>query len=653
MRYFLHRTTLTLLELTYIVAIPSFHSPTQSHSNLGAALNFLDFALHPAYLEPRTPVILQKRDVTNLANTPTTEENQRLVGIGDPEDDSLYRCAENSTDNKGTFLWEISTFPPSYLFGTLHVAYTYVWPQVAPVVKQTFLQADSVYFELDLTDPDTLLRLGYCQLLPENETLSDILSPSLVKRLEKYLDDFQQQIDRSIKPERRKYASYIYQTITKNWKRRRPIWLLLLLNSLTREEILNRGVPVLDLFMAQEARRLGKRRGAVEQVDDQCNPLNNIRAEQISLALQITLETLERNILRDLGNSSDSKQLQRQMGPELMKKGRRPKSNRKEPYAAEFTNTIDKSMHQSAGETKSGFWHRDPVDRLVQQYNCGDLGSLVQTARANVSQTPSTIFGSLTKATRKATKHTQGGRFISDGTKHDLVTSPAPTTDGLNRSIQHAQLMLQLEEYLNHELIVKRNIRMAKEITKRLKEAEERRKSVFFALGAAHFLGGTGSVIDHLQKAGYKIVRVPRKLVLDNIRSQNLVVESNEFEKPKRRGYRNDFQSVPEDRNEAVDPLAEVDVPEFRPRFVNFENLWIKIEDFTPSVLSNHRHGSGALRYANPTRHDRKSLIEPIKPAKSPDEIAEEGREKTKKNTSLKLSFNVYLFPLMIFVCLI
>ncbi|CAH8661181.1 unnamed protein product [Heterobilharzia americana] len=198
-----------------------------------------------------------------------------------------------TSKQKNTFLWEISTKPISYLFGTLHVAYTHVWSQVDPVVKDSFAQSDIVYFELDLTNPVTLSELSDCQVLPKNETIANLLKPDLIVRLDRYLSNLRYMIDSWIEPEKKVYASYLYETLTRDWKEKRPIWLLLLLNSLTRGEISDRGVPVLDLFLAQEAQRLGKQHGAVEQVNDQCEPLNRIDVHKVTFALEITLNNLE------------------------------------------------------------------------------------------------------------------------------------------------------------------------------------------------------------------------------------------------------------------------------------------------------------------------------------------------------------------------
>jgi len=75
----------------------------------------------------------------------------------------------NQQDEKATstsFLWRIANEPPSYFFGTIHVPYSRVWDYVPVNVKRAFDASDAVFFELDLTDPNTISALTSCQLLP-------------------------------------------------------------------------------------------------------------------------------------------------------------------------------------------------------------------------------------------------------------------------------------------------------------------------------------------------------------------------------------------------------------------------------------------------------------------------------------------------------
>lgn len=77
------------------------------------------------------------------------------------------------------------------------------------------------------------------------------------------------------------YADYLFSAITGNWERKRPIWVMLMVNSLTESDIKSRGIPVLDLYLAQEAERRNKRMGAVERVEEQCVPLNGLNFSQV------------------------------------------------------------------------------------------------------------------------------------------------------------------------------------------------------------------------------------------------------------------------------------------------------------------------------------------------------------------------------------
>lgn len=77
------------------------------------------------------------------------------------------------------------------------------------------------------------------------------------------------------------YADYLFNAIAGNWERKRPVWVMLMVNSLTEVDIKSRGVPVLDLYLAQEAERLRKETGAVEKVEEQCHPLNGLNFSQV------------------------------------------------------------------------------------------------------------------------------------------------------------------------------------------------------------------------------------------------------------------------------------------------------------------------------------------------------------------------------------
>ena len=70
---------------------------------------------------------------------------------------------------------------------------------------------------------------------------------------------------------------------------------MLMINSLTESDIKSRGIPVLDLYLAQEAERRNKRMGAVERVEEQCVPLNGLNFSQVCFSF-LLISLLKRNV---------------------------------------------------------------------------------------------------------------------------------------------------------------------------------------------------------------------------------------------------------------------------------------------------------------------------------------------------------------------
>ncbi|KAM6036334.1 metalloprotease TIKI1-like isoform 2-T2 [Theristicus caerulescens] len=191
-----------------------------------------------------------------------------------------------------SFLWTIKRDPPSYFFGTIHVPYTRVWDFIPENSKKAFKQSHIVYFELDLTDPYTISALTSCQLLPQGKNLQDVLPHDIYRRLKQHLEYVKLMMPSWMTPDQRGkglYADYLFNAIAGNWERKRPVWVMLMVNSLTEVDIKSRGVPVLDLYLAQEAERLRKQTGAVEKVEEQCHPLNGLNFSQVVFALNQTL----------------------------------------------------------------------------------------------------------------------------------------------------------------------------------------------------------------------------------------------------------------------------------------------------------------------------------------------------------------------------
>ncbi|OCU00824.1 metalloprotease TIKI1 [Xenopus laevis] len=202
-------------------------------------------------------------------------------------------CKLNKKQSQlNSFLWTIKRDPPSYFFGTIHVPYTRVWDFIPENSKTAFQQSNIVYFELDLTDPYTISALTSCQMLPQGENLQNVLPRDIYRRLKRHLEYVKLMMPSWMTPDQRGkglYADYLFNAIAGNWERKRPVWVMLMVNSLTEVDIKSRGVPVLDLYLAQEAERLKKRTGAVEQVEEQCHPLNGLNLSQVIFALNQTL----------------------------------------------------------------------------------------------------------------------------------------------------------------------------------------------------------------------------------------------------------------------------------------------------------------------------------------------------------------------------
>lgn len=205
-------------------------------------------------------------------------------------------CENNSEDYPFSFLWQINKNPPSYFFGTVHVPYTKVWDYIPENAKEAFELSDNVYFELDLIDPYTLSALANCQMLPQGKSLSEILPNDIYERLKRYLEYIKEKMPSLMSFEQResdKTDDNLFNAITKNWEHKRPVWVMLMMNSLKENDINWKEIPVLDLYLAQLAEKMKKKIGAVEEVEEQCIPLNALNMTQVLFALNQTLQNHE------------------------------------------------------------------------------------------------------------------------------------------------------------------------------------------------------------------------------------------------------------------------------------------------------------------------------------------------------------------------
>lgn len=176
-----------------------------------------------------------------------------------------------------SYLWRAIRDPPVYFFGTIHVPYPKVWNYIPENAKQAFRESENAFFELDLTDSNTSRNLKKCQMLPRGENLSTVLPENMYQRLKNHLG-YVQDMMRSWGV----YDEELFHAIAGNWERKRPIWVMLMVNTLNEADIKSRGIPVLDLHLTNEAVKMDKQVGAIEVVQEQCVPLNGLNVSQVS-----------------------------------------------------------------------------------------------------------------------------------------------------------------------------------------------------------------------------------------------------------------------------------------------------------------------------------------------------------------------------------
>lgn len=210
----------------------------------------------------------------------------------------------------------------SFLFGTVHVPYTLVQKAANNAAVRVLRRADLAFFELDLRDPHTLLALRRCQLVPDSNTnVSQLLGEKLFERIVAHLRFVRIALPLwlhalearpalavspagqywheaqlfalnrylitgapaapSNKTRLRSVYEQMFDSMTLKWHQKRPIWLLLLLESLTPNELAGTKAPPLDLYLAHEAASHSVHTGGIERVTEQCEPLNSMALSDV------------------------------------------------------------------------------------------------------------------------------------------------------------------------------------------------------------------------------------------------------------------------------------------------------------------------------------------------------------------------------------
>ena len=191
---------------------------------------------------------------------------------------------------QNSYLWKVEVTPPVYLFGTLHLPYDSVWDTIPDNVKRAFSSSRDILLELQLSNSETTRHLADCQLLPNNQDIGEVLPSGLVKRISDYLKRIRGRLPAWLNDTPRSTlfrggvsaSDRFFNDVTYNWRHKRPVWVLSLISSLTEENVQVWDKPVLDHFLDNAARKLGKNLTALETPSDHCQPLKKLGDAQAS-----------------------------------------------------------------------------------------------------------------------------------------------------------------------------------------------------------------------------------------------------------------------------------------------------------------------------------------------------------------------------------
>ncbi len=215
---------------------------------------------------------------------------------------TLFLAIESSLASDG-FLWRIESEPhPAYLFGTIHVPYDLVWPSVPKKVKTVLGAADHVFLELDEFDPDLELDFRTCEQLPNGQRVSDVLPPELYAKVKSRFKQLRRELPIWLTEliDTQNYyidTNVIDEEIIGDWQRKRPIWLALALDELTKENVQYEfeAEPILDSHIANFAQKHHKSIDGIETVFDGCEAFNNMPQDMVNYWLEDTLKSVEQN----------------------------------------------------------------------------------------------------------------------------------------------------------------------------------------------------------------------------------------------------------------------------------------------------------------------------------------------------------------------
>lgn len=225
-------------------------------------------------------------------------------------------CQCEYQSDRNIFLWSVKhpqLLSQGYLFGTIHVPVTEVWREVSDRVREAFLSSDTVLLEIDLHDEATIHELISCKNLAYDETVHSYLPKELFEKIEKIMEYLRSsfltwaQSQNPRDPKKIKQAEDLYNNITGDWWRKRPIWLLFLLYQMCENVFEKTSSPLLDLYIAQKATEERKTIIPIETAEEQCNPVCSVSSEEIVFAIEHTIHYLDDKFREKRSEKTDSK----------------------------------------------------------------------------------------------------------------------------------------------------------------------------------------------------------------------------------------------------------------------------------------------------------------------------------------------------------
>lgn len=185
------------------------------------------------------------------------------------EPDAQQDASGESAPRRRPLLWSLGSPPTSYLFGTIHIADPRV-TTLPPAVAIAFESSDEVRTEIPL-DAASMAQIAQGLMLPEEQTLSDVLPEALLERIAAFLEEQ----GLSLEP----------------FERLKPWVLASMLSILEAQESMLQ-MP-LDQILYERAVDAGKSVGGLETIEEQLSILDSLNPQEEVALLEETLEMLQ------------------------------------------------------------------------------------------------------------------------------------------------------------------------------------------------------------------------------------------------------------------------------------------------------------------------------------------------------------------------